>query len=309
MAVNVASGYPQYSGAPNRFIPEVWSGKLLVKFYAALSLNEIANTDYEGEIKDVGDKVYIRTIPTITISDYTKGMTLSVENPQSTATELTINKAKYFNFICDDIDKYQSDIKLMNEWSNDAGMQMKITIETAIWADIYSSADSNNYGTTAGLKTGAFNLGTTGAPIAITKTNIIDYLIDLETVLDEQNVPEENRWVLIPPFVCGMIMKSDLKDASMTGDSQSIIRNGRLGKIGNFALYRTNVLTSVTDGSFTAWNIMAGQKSALSFAAQMTKTETVKSTTTFGQLVRGLNVYGYSVLKDDALAVLYARKG
>ena len=53
------------------FIPEIWSGKLIEKFYATTVLAAISNTDYEGEIKNQGDKVSIRTQPTITISDYT----------------------------------------------------------------------------------------------------------------------------------------------------------------------------------------------------------------------------------------------
>ena len=68
----------------SNFIPEVWSGKLQVKFYKSTVLGEITNNDWEGEIKGQGDKVYIRTIPTITISPYQKGMNLTSQVPNST---------------------------------------------------------------------------------------------------------------------------------------------------------------------------------------------------------------------------------
>ena len=46
MGVNTAAGTPGYTGT---FIPEIWSGKLLVKFYAETVMSQIANTDYEGK--------------------------------------------------------------------------------------------------------------------------------------------------------------------------------------------------------------------------------------------------------------------
>lgn len=92
MPVGASAGTPQYSGT---FVPELWSGKLLIKFYAATVLAAISNTDYEGEIKNVGDKVIIRTVPDITIRDYTKGQDLIIERPESPNVELDIDKAKY----------------------------------------------------------------------------------------------------------------------------------------------------------------------------------------------------------------------
>src|SRR3990172_1167541 len=129
MPVGAAAGTPQYSGT---FVPEIWSTHLLVKFYAACVLADISNTDYEGEIKDMGDKVIIRQVPDITIRDYTKGQTLTIQRPEAANKELLIDKAKYFNFICDDIDKHQTDLKLMSSWSDDAGEQMAIEIDTGV---------------------------------------------------------------------------------------------------------------------------------------------------------------------------------
>lgn len=305
MAVDAAAGTPQYSGT---FIPEVWSGKLLIKFYSATVLAAISNTDYEGEIKNVGDKVIIRTVPDITIRDYSKGQSLIIQRPESPNVELEINKAKYFNFICDDIDKHQSDIPLMNKWSDDASRQMKIQVDTGVLADIYADAHADNKGTTAGKKSGDINLGTTGTPLAINKANILEKIVDCGTVLDEQDVPEGQRWMVIPAWFAGMIKKSDLKDASLSGDGTSIMRNGRIGGIDRFVLYTSNLLTSATDGAYTAFHAVSGQINALSFAAQMTNMETLRSESTFGNLVRGLNVYGYEVLKTEALIDLYIRK-
>src|SRR3954470_24700186 len=120
---------PAYSGT---FIPEIWSGKLIEKFYATTVLAAIANTDYEGEIKNQGDKVNIRTRPTVTIRDYTAGQSLLVERPASNIVTLLIDKGKYFNTILDDVMDIQSDMNLMSMWSDDASEQMKITIDTEV---------------------------------------------------------------------------------------------------------------------------------------------------------------------------------
>ena len=305
MAVGTAAGHPQYSGT---FIPEIWSGKLLVKFYAACVLADISNTEYEGEIKDVGDKVIIRTVPDITIRDYVKGQTLVIQRPESPNEELEIDKAKYFNFICDDIDKHQTDIKLMNSWSDDAGQQMAITIDSGVLADIYADAHADNKGATAGKISNNINLGVTGTPLSVTKGTILEVMVDCRTVLGEQNVPKGSRFFVMPEWMSGMIMKSDLKDASLAGDGTSIMRNGRLGVIAEFTLYESNLLTHVTDTQ-ECFHCIVGQKSALTFAAQMTKMESLRAESTFGTLVRGLNVYGYEVLKPEALIDLYVYAG
>lgn len=307
--IQSAAGHPQYSGAPNRFIPEIWSSKLLVKWYAACVAAAVCNTDYEGEIKEQGDKVWIRTRPDIEIRDYVKGQTIVYQTPESPAIQFPIERAKSFAFMVDDIDKYQSDIQLMDEFANDAGYQMKIRIDTDFLADVYSDADSSNKGSTAGKKSGDINLGTSGTPLAVTKATVLDLIVDLATVLDEQDVPPDNRWIIIPPWMRGMIMKSDLKDASLSGDGQSILRNGRIGRIAEFEIYISNLLTSATDGANTVWHAMAGHKKAICYAGQITKTEHLdKMESTFGSAVRGLNVFDWKALKDDGLVDLYIYK-
>jgi len=110
-AALISGAYPQYSTASTtKFIPEVWSGKLQAKFYKSTVLAEITNNDWEGEIKGQGDKVYIRSIPTITIRSYTKGMNLTNEVPTSTPIELNIDQGKYFSVVLDDVDAVQAEI-------------------------------------------------------------------------------------------------------------------------------------------------------------------------------------------------------
>lgn len=295
----VAAGRPNYSG---NFIPEIWSGKLIQNFYDATVLSAIANTDYEGEIRRMGDTVNIRTTPDLTIRSYVKGQTLTVESPDKPKLQLSIDKGEYFAAIEDDVDKVQSDINLMDTWSKDASEKMKIRIDQRVLTDILPNIAAANKGLTAGRISGSIDLGTTGTPEAITKTNILDYIVDMGTVLDEANCPEGNRFIVIPAKAVGMIKKSDLKDASLAGDGTSILRNGRVGMIDRFTVYMSHNLLTSGSGASRQFNVIAGHKMGFTFASQMTEMETIRSESTFGNIVRGLQVYGYQVVKPEALA-------
>ncbi|GEK46550.1 hypothetical protein HPA02_08330 [Bisbaumannia pacifica] len=304
--------HPDYSSSSTAgFIPEVWSGKMVEKLYQRTVFAEISNTDYEGEIKNQGDTVQIRTTPSITINDYVIGGGLSYEKPTSDKVELHIDQAKYFAFEVNDIDAYQADIKLMDDWSDDAGQQMKIAIDKVILGDVFADAAAENAGAAAGVESGSYNLGEAGAPVAVTKDNILDTLVDCGSVLDEQNVPDENRWVILPAWMNGMLKKSDLRDASAMGDSTSVFRNGKVGMLDRFTVYVSNNMSKVTDATTTrqATNVMFGHKKALTFASQMTNMESLPNPQDFGKLVRGLNVFGYEVIDPDAMGHLYAERG
>lgn len=268
----------------------------------------ITNNDYEGEIKAQGDKVKIRTVPTLAISDYQSGQNLTLQRPESSNIELLIDKGKYWAAVVDDVQETQADIGLMDMWSGDAAEQMKIALDTDVLGGIAPDVASTNKGATAGRISANINLGVTGTPVQLSKTTVIDFIIDLGLVLDEQNVPETGRYVILPAWASALLKKSDLKDASITGDNVSVMRNGRLGTLDRFTLYSSNLLPKVTDGANTCYNIYAGHKDGISFASQLTKLETLRAESTFGDIMRGLQIYGYEVTKPEAVAVGYVYK-
>lgn len=268
---------------PNgNFLPEVWSKKLQAKFYAASVIPAIANHDWEGEIKDKGSKVQIRVRPTIIIGDYSVNEDITYQDLTDDKIEFPIDKAKYYAFKVDDIDQAQSDIRIINETTQDASEQMKIAIDTQALGTVYADA------------------GTAHTSQQVTKTNVLDWIVDLGTDLDDNNIPETGRWLVLPPWICAMIKKSDLKDASLAGDGTSILRNGRLGMIDRFMIYSSNLLSGAsTVGS--PIHPMAGTNAGISFASQYVKTETLRLQSTFGDAIRGLNVYGFKVTHAPSL--------
>lgn len=301
---------PAYSGS---FIPTLWSAKLNAKFYAATVFGEIANTNWEGDIKALGDKVVINNIPTITINDYTVGTNLSYEVPTPNTLTLQIDKGKYFAFQVNDVLAMQSEPKLMDVFSNDASMQMKIAIDSSVLKGTFQGGAAANKGATAGRLSGSFNLGTDAAPVSLSGSNILQTITAMSAVLDEQNVPETERYLVIDPATRQTLMSSNLAQAQFMGDGQSIVRNGKIGVIDRFTVYVSNQLPKADagkdwDGATSAGTakrraIMAGHKSGISFASQMTKMETVRNPNDFGDFVRGLNVYGYTVAKPESLVL------
>jgi hypothetical protein len=299
-----AAANPAYSGT---FIPEIWSGKLLEKFYSACVLAAISNTEYEGEIKSHGDKVIIRQVPTLTIRDYEATGPITTERPSAPVKNLLIDKGKYFSAVLDDVLRRQADIDQLNIWADDAAEQLKIAIDTQVLAAIPAKVAAENKGATAGKISGNINLGKATAPITVGPTDasgivgVISLLIDMGVCLDEQNVPEPGRWVVLPAWAVGMLLKSDVRAANIMGDGTSALRNGRVGQISRFTVYQSNLLPTAVESTKTAFHVFAGHNTGLTFASQLTEMETLRVESTFGTLMRGLQVYGFEVLKPESI--------
>jgi hypothetical protein len=326
------------------FIPTIWSGKLNVKFYSTTVFGEIANTNYEGDIKNLGDTVVINNIPDVTISNYTVGSTLSYQVPAPNKIQLSISLAKYFGVNISDVIAYQSQPKLMDMFTSDAAKQMAIAVDTDILKQSVETGFGNvlnpgtvsttganlNSGTLAGVRSASFNLGGAGgtynastnpfggAPLTLTTSNVLSTITALASVLDEQNVPDTNRFLIITPQVRNLLMNSNFQQAYLTGDDKSILRNGKIGMIDRFTVYVSNLLPTAaanqlfsggTTGTGISTNavarkcMVAGATSAITFASQIAKVESLQNPNDFGQLVRGLNIYGYQTIKPESLAI------
>ncbi len=319
---------PTYSAA---FNPMLWSRKMTTKFYVDNQMTEVFNSDYEGELKNQGDSVRIRTAPSLSISDYVIGNPLSYEVPTPIYQDLLVDKGKSFAFQVSDVLEAQADIDLMNMFMEDAAKQLKISIADEAYNNIFVGTSpaaatrpcaAKNQGSNAGVKSGALTLGVDATPIATsTPSNLLTLILQMGAALDEQNVPNDGRWLLLTPYDRQILMQTDLGKSYLTGDSSSIIRTGKIGMIDRFTVYVSNALPRGASGK--AWvsgqtdpatgatysgaaarrMVVAGTKHAATFANQVNKTETVRNPNDFGDLVRGLSIYGRKVVSPDALVV------
>lgn len=305
MPVGASAGTPQYSGS---FVGETWSTKILIKFWDALIMPSISNSDYaigKGE----GDTCHIRVEPTIVTQRYYKNQKMTLQIPETTLVDLVIDYARSCYVGCDNIDEYQSNIALLNDFSDNAGMQLKQDTETDIFANIYPDSSAYNEGASAGYISRNINLGVSGTPLAVTSADILSLIVYSMQCLDEYSAPKQDRWGVLAAWMKSLTLLSELKDASLSGDGTSILRNGRMGRISDATLYESNKLTTASDGGHTCFYPMFGQKRALCFATNINKVDREKIPGTFQEAIKILTVCGWKVLKGDALVVPYIYQG
>ena len=266
------------------FIPEVFSKLLQAKFYSSSVLPNISNTDYEGEISGQGDKVVIRTVPAVTINDYDG--TITTQELTTAKVELLIDQAKYYAFKIDDVLAAQADINLLEGASSDAAEGMRVAVETSVLSSVVTGAT------------------TIVGQTSITAANILEKVLDQSKALDELNIPEEGRFIVLSPEFVSLLKQSELRQAYLTGDDTSPLRNGKVGVVDRFTVYQSNMLYTPGSGADAGYtHVLAGHPKAISFASQFTNTETVRMDSTFGDQVRGLKVFGSKVVTPDALVV------
>jgi len=266
------------------FIPEVFSKLLQAKFYKKSILPAISNTDYEGEISGQGEKVTIRTVPAVTINNYAG--TITTQELTTAKVEMLIDKAKYYSFKVDDVLAAQADINMLEGASSDASEGMRIAVETDVLAASVTGAT------------------TIGSQTTITAANILANILAIATSLDTLNIPEEGRFIVLNPAQISLLKQSELRQAYLTGDSTSPLRNGKVGMVDRFNVYQSNMLYKPASGSDAGYtHVLAGHPKGMSFASQFTNTETVRMESTFGDQVRGLKVFGSKVVTPDALVV------
>lgn len=297
-------------GAP-WYIPRLFAKKVLYDFWKSTVWKEVTNTDYEGEFKKMGDTIRIRKAPEMTVNDYVKGETLDYEVPAEDATSMTISYGKYVAFQVDDIDSVQMDVDLMNMYATDADERLKVQVDSDVLTAMGTGAQATyNTGNTAGLISGNIQLGAAGdtTNIHVDRTNALDKIVDLNQALDEQNIPNNDRFVIIPAWYASRLKLSDIKAADFTGDSAGVVRTGLIGMIDGCKVFVNNSVYSTATGE-TEYHVVCGVKLATSFALQLSKVDQLKIPTSFGEYWRTLWVYGIKVVRSEAISVLICTPG
>lgn len=272
----------------SNFIPQVWSARLLehldkVHVYAGLM-----NRDYEGDIRAFGDTVHINQIGSITINDYTGADLADPEELDSKQMDLVIDQAKYFNFQIRDIDNVQSNPKLVDAAMQRASYGINDVVDNYLAGLLLAGAAQENVLTAENL----------------TGETAYDYLVDLGVRLNENNVPMLGRWVVVPPWFHGLLLKDNRFVGNGTGYNQAILQGGWVGDAAGFRIHLSNNVP-LSDGYCC---IIAGTNAAGSYAEQLVELEAFRLEKNFSDAVKGLHVYGAKVTQSNGLAVLKCKK-
>lgn len=277
------------------FNPTIWSAKLFVRLRKNLAFAQLVNNDYSGEISGFGDRVKINEIGPVTISDYAKYGTLSWQELDSAQKELIINQAKSFSFKIDDIDTAQQNPKVMNGAMDEASYGIADAIDQFI-AKLYGDAGVTN----------TTYMGSSASAISVSSGNVILTLSYASRYLDEANVPAGNRMMVIPPWLHQKLLLAEVGGVTATAVPK-LFDDGALtsGYIGDALGFRMVVSNNVAVATGTTYGVMAFNKTAISYAGQISKIKAVEHESGFSEGVKGLYVFGAKVVRPAALACLY----
>ena len=290
------------------FLPSVYSKKVLNFFRKASVVEAITNTDYAGEISAYGDSVKIIKEPVISVSDYTRGSDTTDTKLTDQEITLVVDSAKAFKFIVDDIETNMSHVNFKEVASSSAAYALKDSYDAAVLATMFAgvSASGPDHIIGADAAAGTGGVAETTASVDLlgsdgTGVDAIDLMARMARLLDDQNVPEEGRWFVAPPSFYEELSQSGSKLLSVDFNAgQGSIRNGLVssGKLRGFDMYKSNNIATPTTAT---GKVMAGHISSTATANTILSTEVLRDPTSFGDIVRGLHVYGAKVLRDDAL--------
>ena len=297
------------SGQANSFfLPSVYSKKVLNFFRKASVVEAITNTDYAGEISAYGDSVKIIKEPVISVSDYTRGSDTTATKLTDQELSLVVDSAKAFKFIVDDIETNMSHVNFKEVASSSAAYALKDSYDAAVIATMFPGISSSSPDHVLGsdsatdLAAGTFDgTGNLDIGFGTSEHDPLDVMARMSRLLDEQNVPEEGRLFVASPDFYEVLGQASSKLLSVDFNAgQGSIRNGLVssGKLRGFDMYKSNNIASTSNA---AGKCLAGHMSAVATANTILSTEVIRDPSSFGDIVRGLHVYGAKVLRSEAL--------
>ena len=298
------------SGQTNEFfVPEIFSKKIQNFFRKSSVIEAITNTDYAGEISAFGDTVNIIKEPTITVAAYTRAASTTKQFLTDQELTLVIDKANSFKFIVDDIEERLSHINFASVGASSAAYTLKDTMDSEVLSAMFAGVSTSSPDHRLGGDGNGSALASFGSNDPLDMGNVSGELSPLKIMarmarlLDDSQVPEEGRWFVAKPEFYEELADTDSKLMSSDfNQGDGGVRNGLVasGQIRGFSLYKSSNVPAVT-GTNSTGQCLGGHMSSTATAQSILNIETLRDTDTFGDIVRGLHVYGRQVLRDDAI--------
>ena len=271
--------------AYSAFIPEIWSQKLNYMLSKECVMLQCVNRNWEGEIKNQGDKVKIITPADVAISTLsTSNITYSELEP--TSQDLVIDQKKFFAFKINDVAKVQANADIMEAHLKNAKKAIE-EVQDAYILSLHANVDSANI------------VGSESSAVALDKTTIYSKFVELALCLKNSDAVSAGvrPWVVINPTVESYLLQSS-EFISAHNVADKTLREGAIGRIAGMDVLVSTNLTDVSGKYY----VLAGTNEAITFASQLAKIESLRDQSSFSDLVRGLYLYGAKVVQPNALA-------
>lgn len=302
----VSTPFPQAAGHGNFpngvFSPDLFAQEALYYFRQLSIIDEITTSEYNDQIESLGDTVHIRTQPKVTVKTYTRGGGLDYQDLNDAETILKIDQANFFAHKLDSIMMKQADIDYSALVADSAAYELRDKYDRDVMQFMVDGATENTQGASGSELTIGFGGGNDFTPV--------DALNRLDRILTEENIPSTGRWLVMNPAYLEVLgkEKSTLIEANTMGDSQSALRDkGLLMKpIHGFTTFVTNNLPGADSGEPI---LLAGHTCSTATATQLIENEMLRDPNDFGDLYRGLQVYGREVIRPSALVKMHITIG
>lgn len=281
------------------FIPKLWAPELIIPFQNASIYTQpgIADTKYQPMLQNSGDTVNINTIGAAKIKNHDRTKDLQYDELETTSLQLVMDKERYYGFRVSDVDKVQAAGDFASAATNVHGSAMADEIDKAIAAELKDGA-TNKLSNQAVFDGSDFYRPGEGQKTAW------DVIRDLATALNKVSAPTTQRWIVVGPnFGSALLADRRVTQADAAG-TDVVARNGLISSIPQLGLnvYQSNnaPVTASREG------IIAGVPGALAFATQLRELEALRDPDRFGDIVRGLQVFGSKVVNPKGLVYVEA---
>lgn len=255
------------------FKPIVWAEIIDRELRKNLVFGMLANRDYEGLIAKAGDTIKVPRISSVTVGDYTGGDITFQEDDGGEQT-IAIDKSKYFALKMDDIDKAQAKSGVLDKRVQNAIYQMADAVDKEL-AGLYTKAKSK-------------------VSAVIGTDKISEKIIDLAVQMDTDNVPSNGRWLVISPEVYGQLIK-EVPNISKGENTFGVHQSYYIGSWGGFQIFKSNNVKLTAK----KYHNMAGVSTGLNLAMQLSKLEAGRFEKSFGEFIKGLNLFGCDVAETE----------
>lgn len=265
-------------------IREVWAKEIARNLDLTLGFKQFVNTSYTGELVS-GGVVNVVRVGDITVSDYVPNGGTVRQNPEPTVSSMAIDKMKYFDFGVDNANEALIGVGVVAKYAQRASYAIAKAVDTGLYthrADVFAGNI----------------LGTDVAPVAVTKTNIVEQLVALETRLNIAGASGVNRWVAVSSEFAGVLKNTIFEKTVFANDGKAF--TGFLGQIGSLRVFELGTVRPV-DG---VHNILCGSGDFIAYADGVTNVKTYEPESGFANAVKGLYVYGSKVFEGKEGALL-----
>lgn len=264
----------------------LWSTVLLKGVVERMAFNKVVAD--QGQVD--GAKLNLQNIGDVNISDYTKDSDITNQVLTDTQKILQLSQQKYFSVSLDDVDAAQTSANVMGEVARKGSAGLALAADTYI-----ATVGAAGATITSGL-------GTSTTPLEINKTNAPTTLSKIARKLADAKADPDSMWIVLPPWYVEDLVNGSI---GFLSDNMGPALNGFVGKLYGLNIYQS---TNVQNTTSAKYQILFGDKEALRFGHNVQKLEGLRNPTQFGDVLRGLFVYGCVATQPETLGICYANE-